>query len=541
MKSLYQNELKRVSKGIETAKRINSVIGIKKVDKFLNKAGSIIDTAGNVIQTIDRISDLAPKILNAGDTFNELPGALSSSIGESISGAVSGLAGAVGSIGSVLGNGRSTLPGGETNQEKLYHCKYKVKTFVIMKGEEKIKVDHSNILNIEYLNDYELNIMAMLKVSLRIDMRKRLWILKNKNEIIVKFELVKMGIDMEDESEIISEETVWNEEFTPYFSDDYDYTDIQSLEKRIETNDTDTSLEDIENENYYETQNLFDIYLFQSKLLKASRYSFNRIYTRNTLQNMVAEMLTESKHEKVLMSKFDNEEVYIEMLLHANPIFKCLVYLDQYYGYYEKGALIFYDVDALYILKTDGKVTAKREEEWTQTNFIVKELTNSQPGQGMIRKEGEKVFYPTISENEIQPQKISDAKNIELGDNTSVVHVDDISVERKEGELAPKNTNKNELVRLIKKGTKYTSTIIQTRVDENNCIMHINGENFDINAFTPNKTYNITFKETMKQEKYGKNKYRLSYAYHYLKLQSTDLMQSSHKIILKKTESSGNN
>ena len=525
------SDISKVSKDIsDITGRISSVGGTigKAAGNISNIAGNISNMAGNIGGMVNNLTN---SVSNIGSNIGNLSGTISN-IGNTIGG-ISNSLGGIG--GSTSPSGKDSSPEEEGN-EKRYLCKYKVKTFVIMKGEEKIEIDHSNVLSIEYLNDYERNTMSMLKVSLRLDIRKRLWIIKNKNEITVKFELVKIGLDIETEEEVISEETVWNEEFTPYFSSDDDYTDVQSLENRLEISDEKPEMEEKESENYFETQNQFDIYLFQAKLLKASRYSFNRIYTKNTLQNMVAEMLTDSKHEKVLMSKFDNDEKYIEMLLPPMPLFKCLIYLDQYYGYYEKGALIFYDVDALYIIKTDGKVTAKREEEWDHTNILVSELTGGQPGQGMVRKEGEKIFYPTVSENEINPQKLSDAKNIELGDNTSIVHIDDIVVERKEGKLNPKNTNKNEFIQHIKKGTKYTSTILQTRVDENDCVIFCNGENFDINAFTPNKAYNLTFKETTKQERFGKNSYRLSYAYHFIKLESTEYMESSHKIILKKTE-----
>ena len=79
-----------------------------------------------------------------------------------------------------------------TTKDKIYLCKYKVETLVLMKGEEKIELDHSNILNVEYMNDYEFNLRAIIKIRLRMDVRKRLWVLKNKKEIICKFELNKL-------------------------------------------------------------------------------------------------------------------------------------------------------------------------------------------------------------------------------------------------------------------------------------------------------------------------------------------------------------
>ncbi len=568
MESLYKNEkvatqpsTKTQSKpSAEDLKILNKIESFLELDFVKNKLGISIDKFKEIQNQFkglyDKVEDIADKIQRVEKIFQEATNASSGELsGKNDPGSPIGEqtqtqpntnnptpnssmpnSSSPNSPSSNQPGSSNTPPKEEQDEGKKYICKYIVKTFVIKLEDQKIEIDHSNILSIEYLNDYERHITSMLKVALRIDVRKKLWIIKNKEKISVKFELVKKGIDIESEKEVIGEEEVWNEEFTPYFSDEDDTHDFSSLEDRLDVNESgNTRVDETEEENYYETQNQFDLYLFQSKLLKASRFSFNRIYTENTLQNMVGEMLTESKHEKVLMSKFDNEEVYKEMLLPPLPIFKCLIYLDQYYGFYEKGAVIYYDVDAAYILNSDGKVTAKREEEWPETNFLVKELTASQPGQGMVRKEGEKVFYPTVSENEVNPQKLSNAQNVELGSKATIVTTDDIEVNKHEGSLKYDNTNTNEAITMIKKGTKYTGSIMQARMDEMECVVYINGENFDINAFTPNKTFKLTFDETTKQERFGKNEYRLCYSYHFLALESTELMKSSHRIILKKT------
>ena len=85
------------------------------------------------------------------------------------------------------------------NNPKKYACKYRVDTFVIMMGSENIQLDASNILSIEYANDYEYNIRAMVKVTLRVDIRRKMWILQNKRDIMVKFELSKIGMDLDSE------------------------------------------------------------------------------------------------------------------------------------------------------------------------------------------------------------------------------------------------------------------------------------------------------------------------------------------------------
>jgi hypothetical protein len=126
----------------------------------------------------------------------------------------------------------------EEDNGKVYLCRYQVKSFIVMMGEEKVVMEPNNILSFEYLNDYEFHIMALLKVSLKMDLRKRIWMLKNKREIIAKFELDKIGMNTEEEVEpIIAPEEAWNLEFGIYFNDDEEATDVSEMEARLEKNE----------------------------------------------------------------------------------------------------------------------------------------------------------------------------------------------------------------------------------------------------------------------------------------------------------------
>lgn len=421
--------------------------------------------------------------------------------------------------------------------DKKYHCKYQVANLIIMMGTEKITMDHSNILSIEYMNDYEFNIMALLKVSLRIDVRKKMWILKNKKDILVKFELNKIGMDSDNEKYVTAAEHVWNLEFGVYFNDEDESTDIEAMESRINLNEgKEFQTGNIEGENYFESQNTLDLYLILPELMKASRYSFNKVYSKTTLQNAVGHILTKSGHRNVLMSKFENDEIYKELLLPVNSVYKSLIYLDQYYGLYKAGAIIYYDIDLLYILNSNGKLTVKREDEWTETTFLVTKIADSHPGNGMVRKEGEKIFYPTVSDGDVNPQNFSVSKNASLGSSAKIVVTDTTDVEVHEADQSFTN-QRNENVTFIKDKNKFTGSVIKARMEENEGVLYLSGNNLDIKAFTPNKIFKVVFDETSKQKAYGNYTYRLSYSYHFLKLESEGYMSSSHRIILKRTAS----
>jgi hypothetical protein len=195
--------------------------------------------------------------------------------------------------------------------------------------------------------------------------------------------------------------------------------------------------------------------------------------------------------------------------------------------------MIYYDIDALYILNLNGKITAKREEEWVETYIRVPTIDLSIPGNGMIRIDGEERFYIVVTEDDVSPQKSSIGKNIETGSDVKLVVTDNTAIDVHEADQSYVDS-RNETITYVTKENKYIGEVIKARMEENECIMYVNGMNLDINAFTPNKTFKFIFDETTKQDKYGNMKFRLAYTYHYIRLESENYMTSSHRIILKR-------
>lgn len=419
--------------------------------------------------------------------------------------------------------------------DKIYLCKYQIGVLAFMMGEENIIMDPSNVLALEYLNDYDFNLRAVIKMHLRVDIRKKLWILKNATKISVKFELDKIGVDTDENEYVTSPEVVWDGIFALYLNDTDDTTDVKELEERLSMNEgSDFRMNDINTENYYESHNFMTVFLFNQELLNMSANTFNCVFKKNTMQQFVGRILRSSKHKNVLISKFENDEIYKELLVPSYQAYKALIYLDQYYGFYKCGAMIYYDADTVYILNSNGRLTAKREGEIPYTTIVVRQLDASTPGNGMIQIEGNMVNYVSISEGNINPQGFSTMKNADIGSNIRNIVTDDITIDSTESNqtyIDQRNTN---TIYSRKSDNKFAASIMKARSEENDIQLYISGENMDIGAFTPNKEFNVVFDETSKQEKYGPFRYRLSYAYHVLKLESDNYMTASHHIVIKK-------
>lgn len=418
--------------------------------------------------------------------------------------------------------------------DTVYICKYNIPNLYFSVGDQSLEMGSTNIISVEKVDDFEFNLRSIIKVSLRVDIRQKMWIIRNRKDVVCKFELDKVGYDIDRSSIINGPETVWNTTFSVFLNDSDNSIDTALLEGSIEQDKEQAQIEDLSNENFYESQNIFDIYLFNKELYDASIREYNAVITSGVMQDIVAHVLSTTKHKNVLMSPIQNSELYQELLIPENDAYKALMFLDQNYGLYECGSSIFYDVDTLYIINVNGKVTAAMDNEWTETTFLVNSAGAASPGNGAIIKPNQKINYVNITEESINPQNTSFSKDMSYGNTAKVVVTDDINIE----EATTKNDNMEEshdFTKYISKyDNKYTATMMKARMEENTAIMYISGDNLDINAFKLNKTYKLIFEDTTKQERYGKFRYRITNAYHIMKSESDSTLISSHQIILKK-------
>jgi hypothetical protein len=419
-----------------------------------------------------------------------------------------------------------------------YLAKYGLSELVIMYEDTKMELDYSNLLRVDYQTDYENDMFAMIKITLRVDVRKRLYMLEHKRDIRVKLVLDTAGMDLENDDFVLPKKPVIDGIFSAYFNDDEEHQDTTLLKQRLQKNESGPNgnsddIDELEDENYFETQNMMEMYLFNPDMLRASRFKCNEVYTRDILQNIVGELLTNSGHKKVLMSKIENDEVYKELLIPPVTAQEALMYIDQQYGMYRTGAIIFYDWDVLYIVNTNGKLTTYRQGEWKDTTFMIPDFNDNQPGDGMFLHDGEEIYYPMISDYQIEIFKTSIMGNVIDGADVKVIRVDSVEIESYDAEQEYID-KKNVSHVYAHTHNKYAGDIITRRMEENDAYVYISGNNFDIRAFTPNKRYKIVFADPEKNHKYRGN-YRLAFASHTIKAQSENYMDSSHRIILRKS------
>lgn len=420
--------------------------------------------------------------------------------------------------------------------KNAFQCKYQIRHLIIANGDRQISCNPSQILAIEHINDYENNMFAVLKCTLNLDLTQKMYIIANKTTIMCKLVIEKIGYDLETETNKTGFEYLINQVFEVHFNDEDDTSNPELMETRKNMNNTGSVTEEnsMNRIDYNESQNLFEIYLFNPILLASSRYVINNIYEEANLQDIIGQMLSQSGHKNVLMGRIDNPELYQELLIPALPVSKALMYLDQYYGLYKTGGLVYYDIDRLYILSTNGRATAVAPGEWYETTILVPAPDNALPGSGMVRVPGQKIYYPTINEDEINVQKMTPMKNVSSGHDSKVVIKDGVVIsDSKQNLTKPIDSANNTKVVYVNKTNKYTQSVIDARSIENETVIYISSNNLDSDAFKPNKTYRVIFYSEEKRQKYS-GLYRLSYFYNVMRVTSENYLDSSMHIVLKK-------
>lgn len=422
----------------------------------------------------------------------------------------------------------------EKKNELFYLCKYGFHSFVMMKDDEKIEIDPSNILNFRWINDYDNRSRSFILVSLRLDVRKKLWVIRNRRDIVCHVELALAPFNNSmDDNPIGGTSTIFNEDFSLYFADEEETIDTDLLEERL--NDSGESVHDIKMENLQESQDVLEIGLFQRSLLKASMQMYNEVMVENTVQQYIGHMMTKTGHSPVLMSKCENDEVYKELIIPPLQTYKALEYLDGYYGLYEKGSIIFYDVDTLYILNCNGKCTAKREKEWYQTTVMVGNMESGFPGNGMVIREDEEIYYVICPIDNVSIQRSSPINNVNIASNMEEVIIDDTSTENENSDTEFIYDRGTIILPRLKNAHKYISSIFRARMEEQEVTLYMAGENYDMRAFRPNHEFAVVFQDQLKQSKYGTFKYRISTVEMTIKPASTQYMDAAFRFVFRKS------
>ena len=391
------------------------------------------------------------------------------------------------------------------NTDKVKRYRYSLDEFKIVNGSKVITLEPMNIGDISITHDYENNMFPLFKVNLLLDGYTMDYIIKNKNDIKFKVNIRKF-LYSDDGKRCSMFTNVINDVFSIFLDtgesgfDKEEYTRRRKLDKEKGT--VSNSLNEL--------TNMLELYLFKDSYVNNSSTQINAILSSADVTTAITYILNKANIKNVLMSPAENKTVYKEFIIPAYSVSKNLSYIDQYYGLYSKGSIIYFGFDKLYILNCKSGCTAYQKDEYKETVFLIPKKNGSDNKQSYsLEKKGENKYYIHLNADTVSVHNTTIASNIIKGVNATVIDAENSSVVTTESNSIIKGTLTFTNNILNDTLNKYVGTIYSSRQYESSKSISISTTNCDINAFEPNKDVSFIFEDSTKNSIY-KGHYRIA-------------------------------
>jgi len=366
--------------------------------------------------------------------------------------------------------------------------RYRVVTMdLLIPEEDPIQIPTAEIEGFAIEKAFDTDYFPILYFGLRLTPTKYFKIIKNKNT--AKF---RIRIDVEVFDPITGETS------TPIML----FNDLFCLITNDETEDISEELhkqtvETVGNENDMEFYSrVYEMYFFKEKDLNISKKIINDVVTSDNMQNIVTYCLASSGASKVLMTPFNNKSTYKEVIIYPVPLIQNIKYLEEQYGFYNYGSLLFFDFDKTFLIDKRAEATAYQTMEYTSVKINIFDTINSNSiSSGSYKNDEEKNYTIQVSENNIRMNTLSTINDQTIGNKLLVI-------DTKKNSVNSINPNVNQLgsgterVVLDDYSNRFTSEAAKHRKIEESFIINVGLSDVDITCLTPNKKFILLFENS---------------------------------------------
>ena len=397
--------------------------------------------------------------------------------------------------------------------------KYKVDNFDILfqNGDiEKMNGDMVTHLYIE--KDYDDLYFPIINISVSIkdEIYHRI---KQENDT-VKFRLRVIKNIYNQDMKFIKYELAFNEVFQCFKDKDNTIEDNEANESKKKTEgDAMTGM------------NIRDFYLFTEDVSNCKKF-FNLSVESASLSDLLIYILNQSGVNKLLMSKLNNNISLSNVTIPSGNTIDTINYLNNLKSLYEKGMLLFFDIDTTYLIDKNYKCTAWRKNEIRVTHIhISNQQSNDSQMNGFFINKDRKQTHVFTNTGRVQIRNVNVMSNQLNGNNIKII---DTKANSSQNVSASTTTvgNANDHLLTVKTGNKYAASDLKTRLEENECVCGVVLLGVDIEVISPNKEILLTYEDSKLNKQYGGN-YRISKTVATLSKDAEELV-GEIQIVLKK-------
>ena len=252
-----------------------------------------------------------------------------------------------------------------------------------------------------------------------------------------------------------------------------------------------------------------DLFLFKDGNITDHKEMNDRMFTKCNIPTAVHYLAQIRSIKKYIMSPPDNNAVYDSMVLPCSLSFKSgLHYIQESYGIYSTGLIVFNDFDRLYILSGEGKVTAWETGELKDVHIELNDLTTSKGNTygSYVDYVNNRYFINTSGQPAINDLGSMNSSLMA----TEYAFVDPYNNTMDKRSIRPVRANNKKDIAIMdnSKNNEYAKNTFMYNLSLINISVSIDMEEVDFSIITPNKRYYFDFSV-------GKHKHSEKYSGYY--------------------------
>lgn len=371
---------------------------------------------------------------------------------------------------------------------RLYY--YQVSEFYILNGSDMDEVETCCITSMEIREDFENDVFPVFKLSLALTKDRYCKIMNNKNTIKFKVRIQKFYRKPGSEDKSMMKDYISGTFVTIMDSSELDTDNKGAITNRTnQDSQTDT------------INTTMDLYLFREEVASSMKTEINQVLSGVNLTTAIGVIGSTGGLTNILMSPLENQQSYNQLMIPPLVVHKAIQYLDNQYGFYKAGSIIFFGLKNNYILNFKGGCTAYASGERQQTNLLILTKDNTIATESGMFDRNEKQYYVNWEIVDVHPNNNSITNDVLYGNNVNVVDSSTTGITKSTSSAISKGTNNTATI----KNTTENQWMADTYTAQSNSeSVVLTGalSNVDLDAFTPNKRFNVVFEDTRLTNKY---------------------------------------
>ena len=376
--------------------------------------------------------------------------------------------------------------------------RYAISEFDIIYSDKTVSLPTERITNINIDNRYDANLFPVFRCSVVLEPSTYIDILKNKEDVKFKIRIQKYYKLIGNDSKKSMMRDYINDIFTLILDDDA-YDPDEGL-KRSEENTSGEEINDMNSLKY--TTNKMEFYFFKSSTIRGLKKTSNFVLKNSDITTAITYLLNTAKVGKVLMSPIENSSTYNQILIPPQSIAQNLAYLDNQFGLYKAGSLIYMGLTRGYILNYKGGCTAYESGEIKETNILIPDKGKAQTTESCMlkRKNVYNKYNILLRADDVRISNESISNSVLGGNSATVVNTNNGTIDN--SSLSSSTKDGSTVTVTTSSDNKYISHTFAIQRAMNEVVINCSCGDIDLSSIEPNKKFNVIFEDTKLAKKY---------------------------------------